>query len=63
MDKALLNYIYNTYSLGLEFLKESYQIEILDLQATLLKQYAKRPTFNRILVQPFIHAQMDKLNT
>jgi len=62
MDKALQNYTYNTYSLGLESLKESYQIEIQDLQATLVKQFAKRQISNRILVQPFIHAQMDKLN-
>jgi len=48
--------------LGSEFQKESYQIEIQDLQATLVKLFAKRQTFNRILVQPFIHAQMDKLN-
>jgi len=62
MDKALQSYTYNTYSLGLEFLKESYQIEIQDLQATLVKQFAKRPIFNRISVQPFTHTQMDKLN-
>jgi len=62
MDKALQSYTYNTYSLGSEFLKESYQIEIQDLQATLVKLFAKQPTFNRILVQPFIHTQMDKLN-
>jgi len=62
MDKALQNYTYNTYSLGLEFLKESYQIEIQDLQATLVKLFAKRQTFNKILVQPFTLVQMDKLN-
>jgi len=62
MDKVLQSYTYNIYSLGSEFLKESYQIEIQDLQATLVKLFAKRQTFNRILVQPFIHAQMDKLN-
>jgi len=62
MDKALQNYTYNTYSLGLEFLKESYEIKIQDLQATLVKLFAKQQIFNRILVQPFTHIQMDKLN-
>jgi len=62
MDKVLQSYTYNTYSLGSEFLKESYQIEIQDLQATLVKQFAKRQIFNRILVQHSTHKQMDKLN-
>jgi len=62
MDKALQSYTYNTYSLGLEFLKESYQIEIQDLQATLVKLFAKQQTSNKILVQHSTHVQMDKLN-
>jgi len=60
--QGMQSYTYNTYSLGSEFLKESYQIKIQDSQATLVKLFAKRPTFNRILVQPFTLAQMDKLN-